>query len=154
MINIIRTDSSNSDFIALIGLLDKYLQIKNGDDDSFFAQFNKIDKIQHVVVAYSNNIPVGCGAIKKYSDNVTEVKRMFVLNEFRGKGIATAVLNELEAWAQELGFSDLILETGNTFYEAIGLYQKKGYKVIPNYGQYEGVEFSVCMQKNIKQEVK
>lgn len=149
MTQIIRTDSSNSDFRNLVTLLDQDLRIRDGDEHTFYAVYNKIDSIAHVVVAYKDDIPVGCGAIKKYSDLVIEIKRMYVLPEYRGKGIAGAVLSNLEAWAVELGFTESILETGKKQPEAIRLYQKSGYTTIPNYGQYQGVENSVCMQKKL-----
>jgi len=149
MTNLVRTNSDNSDFRRLVALLDKDLQIRDGDEHSFYAQFNKIDKIRHVVVAYLGGEAVGCGAIKEYAEGVAEIKRMFVRHERRGQGIAKSILSELETWANELNFSDCILETGLKQPEAIGLYQKNGYATIPNYGQYKGVENSVCMKKTI-----
>jgi GNAT superfamily N-acetyltransferase len=149
MIKIIRTNSDNKEFRKLVNLLDKELSERDGDAHSFYAQYNRIDKIKYVVVAYLNNIPLGCGAIKEYSNDTAEIKRMFVQNEHRGQGIGGIVLRELEAWASELNFSNLILETGKAQPEAIRLYQQSGYSVILNYGQYEGVENSVCMKKTI-----
>lgn len=143
----IRTDSSNKYFIELVYLLDKELQIRDGKEHSFYAQYNKIDKIKNVIVAFSNNAAVGCGAIKEYDKNTMEVKRMFVKDEYRSKGIATQILIELESWTKELGYSKCILETGLKQPEAIHLYKKNNYKVIPNYGQYAGVANSVCMEK-------
>ena len=87
--------------------------------------------------------------IKEYSKETAEVKRMFVPKEYRGQGIGGIVLKELESWAAELNFSDLILETGKAQPEAIRLYGKSGYTVIANYGQYEKVDNSVCMKKSI-----
>jgi len=150
MIKLIRTNSDNKDFRKLVNLLDKELRIRDGDSHSFYAQYNKIDKIKYTVVAYLNNIPVGCGAIKEYSNDTAEVKRMFVQNEHRGLGIGGNILKELETWAAELNFSTLILETGKAQPEAIRLYEKSDYSVIPNYGQYEGIDNSVCMTKTIK----
>ncbi|MDQ2692245.1 MAG: GNAT family N-acetyltransferase, partial [Chloroflexota bacterium] len=92
----------------------------------------------------------GCGAIKEYSPGVVEVKRMYTSPESRGKGVATNVLSELEAWAGELSYGTCILETGKKQPEAIRLYQKNGYKVIPNYGQYAEVENSLCFEKIIR----
>ena len=149
MANLIRTNSDNSDFRELVRLLDEDLQIRDGNMHSFYAQFNKVDKIRYVVVAYENGQAVGCGAIKEYEKGVAEVKRMFVKPEWRGRGIAKRILSELEIWANELNFSECILETGKNQPEAIGLYQKSGYQKIPNYGQYEGIELSVCMRKFI-----
>ena len=150
MIKLKRTNSDNKNFRELVNLLDKELRIRDGDAHSFYAQYNKIDKIKYAVVAYLNNIPVGCGAIKEYSNDTAEAKRMFVQNERRGMGIGGRILAELEAWAGELNFSTLILETGKAQPEAIRLYQKSDYTVIPNYGQYKGIDNSVCMTKSIK----
>lgn len=149
-IKLLRTDSDNADFRELVALLDKELQIRDGDEHSFYAQFNKIDKIQHVVVAYEDGEAVGCGAIKEYAEGVAEIKRMFVRPERRGRGIAKSILSELETWASELNFSECILEIGLKQPEAIALYQKSGYETIPNYGQYSAVENSVCMKKLIR----
>jgi GNAT superfamily N-acetyltransferase len=146
---IIRTNSDHPDFRALVALLDQDLAVRDGEDHAFYQQFNKVDKIKQVVVALLENQAIGCGAIRAYAPDVMEVKRMFVLPEYRGKGIAGAVLSELETWATELGYARCILETGQMQPEAIRLYQKSGYAIIPNYGQYEGVENSVCMEKEL-----
>jgi|SRR6476646_4556122 Acetyltransferases len=150
MLTIIRTNSNDQDFINLVKQLDAYLAVKDGRDHAFYDQYNKLDKIKHVVVAYDNNQPVGCGAIKEYDSNTMEVKRMFTLPECRGKGIATKLLNELEKWTIELGYEKCILETGKRQPEAIALYKKNGYKSIPNYGQYTGMDNSVCFEKEMK----
>jgi GNAT superfamily N-acetyltransferase len=100
-------------------------------------------------VAYEGKEPVACGAIKEFSLELMEVKRMFVHPAHRGKGIAQAVLSELERWAKKLNYTGCVLETGKRQPEAIRLYHKSGYAFIPNYGQYIGVENSVCMQKQL-----
>ncbi len=147
MLTLLRTNASSPDFRELVKLLDADLAIRDGDEHPFFAQFNKLDAIPWMVVAYENGVPVGCGAIKKYADNVVEVKRMFTHPTARGKGIASSVLSELEKWAAELGFASCILETGIRQPEAIALYNKCGYLRIPNYGQYEVSVSSVCFEK-------
>ncbi|WP_306415946.1 GNAT family N-acetyltransferase [Fulvivirga ulvae] len=103
-----------------------------------------------MVVAYENDAPVGCGAIKPHGEDAMEVKRMFVSPAMRGKGIAAKVLDDLEQWAKELGYARCVLETGKKQPEAIGLYKKSGYQVTANYGQYIGVENSICFEKSIK----
>jgi GNAT superfamily N-acetyltransferase len=150
MIKIRRTDSDNQDFIELVKFLDADLAERDGDDHSFYAKFNKIEKIKYVVVAYENDKPVGCGAIKEYSPNTMEIKRMYTSPEGRGKGIATKVLTELEVWAAELFCEKCVLETGKRQPEAIGLYKKNGYTLIPNYGQYAEIENSLCFEKEIR----
>ena len=150
MMHLTRTDSTNKDFISLVKLLDADLAERDGQEHSFYAQFNKIDKINHVVVAYENGSPVGCGAMKEYEPASMEIKRMYTLPGTRGKGIATTVLGELESWAAELGYTNCLLETGKKQPEAIALYQKNNYQLIPNYGQYAGVENSLCFTKQLR----
>ena len=144
-----RTDSTNEDFRALVGLLDLGLKIIDGDQAPFFAQYNKIDKLRHVVVAYDGQLAVGCGAFKENEPGVSEIKRMFFIETQRGKGIAGQVLKELENWAVEEGFQTAILETGNKMTAAIRLYERSGYNRMPNYGQNIGVDSSVCMKKDL-----
>jgi putative acetyltransferase len=150
MIQIIRTNSENKDFIELVKHLDIELAERDGEYHPYYAQFNKIDKIKFVVIAYENEKPVGCGAIKQYEPRTMEIKRMYVLPENRGRGIANKILSELEIWATELAFKKCILETGKKQPEAIRLYQKNGYNLIQNYGQYAQVENSVCFEKKMK----
>ena len=149
MLHLKRTDSSDPDFISLVHLLDADLAIRDGEDHAFYAQYNKVDSIRHVVVAYEEGAPIGCGAFKPFDEHSVEIKRMFVLPELRGQGIAVAVLTELEAWASESGYAKCVLETGKKQPEAIRLYEKSRYETIPNFGQYAGVENSVCMEKII-----
>lgn len=150
MIKIVRTDSGNKDFIELVKHLDADLAIRDGDDHSFYNQFNKIDHIKYVVVVYENNRPLGCGAIKKFDEKTVEIKRVYTSPQSRGKGIATIVLSELEKWATELAYGTCILETGINQPEAIGLYKKNGYELMSNYGQYTGVKNSLCFKKKLK----
>jgi len=149
MNSFIRTSSGNKDFQYLVSLLDKEPAVRDGDEHTFYSQFNKIANIRNVVVFYVDEQAVGAGGFKKYQPGEVEIKRMFVMPEHRGKGIAFQILQELEKWAGELNYSECILETGKKQPEAISLYQKAGYKIIKNYGQYENVENSVCMAKSI-----
>ena len=145
--DIVRTTSENEDFRTLVRALDEELAIRDGDEHSFYAQFNKLDAIKHAVVAYLDGCPVGCGALRPFDDEAVEIKRMFVPLEHRGRGIAKDILNELESWAIELSFKRCVLETGHNQPEAIALYTKSGYARIPNYGHYQGVYNSVCFEK-------
>jgi putative acetyltransferase len=150
MVTLTRTDSSNSDFRTLVAALDRDLAIRDGADHSFFDQYNKIDMIKHVVLAYMDAEAMGCGAIKEYAPGIMEVKRMYVPPEKRGLGIASYVLGELEKWATEMNYKKCILETGLAQPEALRLYKKNAYTIIPNYGQYAGVEKSICFEKVLK----
>lgn len=149
MNNLKRTNSDDIDFINLVVLLDQDLKIRDGEDHTFYNQFNKIDKIKHVIVYYENDIAVGCGAFREKENDIVEIKRMYVKPEYRKRGIAAVVLKELENWAAELNYTYTILETGKKQPEAIALYQKSGYIIIPNYPPYEKMDNSVCMKKTL-----
>jgi putative acetyltransferase len=149
MISIERTTSDNPDFGNLVIQLDAYLRILDGDDHEFYAQFNKTSLLKNALICFENDKAIGIGAYKEFDSETAEIKRMYVLPEYRGKGIAKAILTELENWAKEENYSVSILETGYLQKDAIGLYQKLGYTVTENFGQYIGVDNSVCMKKNI-----
>ena len=147
MVTVKRTTNSDKDFQALIVELDKDLQGRYGAAQQEYDQYNKVSTIDTVVVVYHENKPVGCGCFKEFDDQSVELKRMFVAEDQRGKGIGAGVIKELEDWARELGYKYMVLETGTKQTEAIHLYQKKGYAVTPKYGQYVDMEFSICMKK-------
>ena len=149
MISITRTNSSNPDFINLVRLLDSYLAEKDGDEHLYYSQFNGIDQIKHVVVAYDKQKAVGCGAFKPMDHASAEIKRMYVSPESRGQEIGSKILAELESWAVALDFEKCMLETGTRQPDAIALYKKNGYSVIPNYGPYTTMENSVCFEKKL-----
>ncbi|NOS93683.1 MAG: GNAT family N-acetyltransferase [Cyclobacteriaceae bacterium] len=144
-----RTDITNLDFQHLVKLLDADLAMRDGEDHAFYAPFNTSVNLQAVVVAYENNQPVGCGAFKAFGESQVEIKRMFVLPDFRGRGVALHILQELETWARESSYTTAVLETGKKQPEAIRLYQKAGYHIIANFGPYVNVENSVCMEKHL-----
>jgi GNAT superfamily N-acetyltransferase len=149
MEKIIRADATNPDFLLLIKELNDFLNVIDGEEFDFYFQFNQLEAIKHTIILYIGDLPVACGAIKAYEPGTMEVKRMFTRPEFRGSGHALKVLHELEKWAEEMGYSRCILETGIRQSYAIALYQKAGYAVMPNYGQYKGVENSVCFEKSL-----
>lgn len=149
MISMLRTTSDNKDFGDLVIQLDAYLRILDGEDHAFYAQFNKSNLLKNALVCYENEVAVGIGAYKEYDAETVEIKRMYTLPEYRGKGIAKAIVTELELWAKEEGYQLAILETGYLQKDAIGLYQKLGYEITDNFGQYIGVENSVCMKKSL-----
>lgn len=144
-----RTSSDNNDFQTLVALLDEDLGKRDGDEHAFYAQFNKVQNIKHVIVCYMDDKPIGCGAFRELDETKVEIKRMFVLPECRGHGIGLNILKELELWALETNYTACVLETGKKQPEAISMYQKAGYMMIESYGQYKNVENSVCMMKSI-----
>lgn len=146
---IVRTESNDTDFPYLVALLNRELRERYGALQSVYDQYNHIINLATVVIAYRDDKPAGCGCFKKFDSNTVEIKRMFVKPEERKQGIASGILNELEVWAKEDGYAYAVLETANKQPESIALYQKSGYEVIPNYGQYIGMENSICMRKEL-----
>ncbi|MDT0559522.1 GNAT family N-acetyltransferase [Ichthyenterobacterium sp. W332] len=149
MIRLLRTNSKHKDFIFLVKELDSYLKKTDGDEHAFYNQFNAIDNLNHVVIAYNNNELIACGAFKEFKKDCVEIKRMFTLPKQRGLGIASLILNELELWAKELNYKHSVLETGIRQKEAVKFYKKNSYKIIPNYGQYIGIKNSLCFEKKL-----
>ena len=146
MITLTKTTSDNAEFKKLSSLFDEYLVDIDGEERDFFAFYNNVH-LDYVLLVNEGKEAIGCGAFKKFDDQTAEIKRMFVHPDHRGKGIASLILKELELWAKELHYVDFVLETSPKLEAAIALYKKTGYKIIPNFGQYIGVENSICMKK-------
>lgn len=148
-IEIIRTDATNKDLIELIIHLDEYIRGKDGENHEFYPQYNTLQNVTGVVIAYVNKIAVGCGAFKGFNKNSVEVKRMFAKELYRGKEIAPLILSEIEKWAKELGYNFCVLETGKNMFSAINFYKKNGYSLIENYGHYVEAPNSICFKKKL-----
>ena len=144
------TDGSSLDFMELCHELDDFLnELVGGEENrAEYILYNQLDDIHNVVVTY-DDIPVGSASFKKYDDECAEVKRVFVKEEYRNKGIANELMELLENAAREQGYRYLILESGKPLVAAMALYRKIGYKVIPNYGQYKDMPDSICMKKKL-----
>jgi putative acetyltransferase len=147
--NIKRTNSDDEAFIKLVAELDKDLRSRYDELQNTYDQWNKVPDLDTVVVVCENNEPVGCGCFKPFDEDSVEIKRMFVAEKKRGTGIAKFILEELESWAKELAYKNTVLETGTKNYEALRFYQREGYTITENYGQYIGMETSICMKKRL-----
>lgn len=143
---LLHSNSDHPDFKYLTKLFDEYLVDIDGEQKDFFTHFNN-KYLENVLIVYEDDQVVGCGGYKEHTPNTVEIKRMFVHPEHRKKGIANLILNTIEDWAKQKGYQNFILETSPKLTNAISLYEKKGYKLIPNYDQYIGVENSICMKK-------
>ncbi|MEO8240260.1 MAG: GNAT family N-acetyltransferase, partial [Flavobacterium sp.] len=139
----------NPDFIFLIKTFDAYLWDRYPELKKDYWGNNLIEFNANVFIVYLDEKPVACGCFKKYNKESAELKRMFVLPEARGFGLAQLVIKELEAEVKNQGFEFLILETLHKQIEAINLYQKAGFAIVNNYEPYVGLSNSVCMSKSI-----
>ena len=148
-IKIVKTTSENQDFIFLIETFDAYLWDRYPELKREYWGNNVIEFNTNVFIVFLDEKPVACGCFKKYNAVSVELKRMFVLPEARGFGLAQLVIKELETEAKRQGFTVLILETLYKQIEAISLYQKTGFRIVENYEPYLGLSNSVCMSKSI-----
>lgn len=138
---------------ALVEALDSELLGRYPDEgDGFFGLL-----AEHVtegrgvfLVAYVEGRPVGCGAIRSLDDTCVEVKRMYVVPEARGTGVARRVLAALEAEARSLGRTRIVLETGLRQPEAIALYRRHGYTETDRFGDYPYSPLSVWLGKDLR----
>jgi len=148
---IICTDGCNQDFIMLCHMLDDYLdQIVGCENNRLqYLKYNTLEDIHDVIIAYDKGIPIGCASYKLFKNEIAEVKRVFVKEEYRGKGISKELLNLIEERAKEKGFKKLVLESGTPLIQAMSLYNKSGYVIIENYGQYKCMKNSICMGKTL-----
>jgi len=147
--NLVKTDTAHPDFITFIQLLDAELQVEYGDVQALYTEHNQIGVLQTAMVGTLDETPVACGCFKRVDHQTVELKRMFVRKDHRGNGLSTLLLRALEDWAQELGHSHAILETGTKQWVAMKLYEKAGYEVTEQYEPYVRMETSVCMKKRL-----
>lgn len=146
---IVRTNNSNEDFVNLTIQLDSELNERYGIEQSKYDKHNKIDPIDTVIIGYLEGIPVACGCFKNINNQTIEIKRMYVRKEYRRRGLSIKILQSLEKWGSETGYSRAVLETGKGQPEAIALYNKCGFHKIKNYGPYQNLNNSICMEKPI-----
>lgn len=99
-------DGSNKDFILLSSMLDSYLNNLAGGEENRaeYIPYNQPDDIECVVLVYNGDSPIGCVGFKRYDNESAEVKRVFIKNGYRGKGISRRLMNFLEYKAKEKGY--------------------------------------------------
>lgn len=150
-----KCSGTNEDFVENCQLLDMDLNRRVGRvvKRDKYKQYNQLDEIKEAIVIYVDGKAAGAGGIREYQygdiENATELKRVFVREEFQGKGLGTRLVHELLDWAQELGYKKVILETGELLEESCHVYRKVGFTKIDNYGPYSAMQESLCMMKEL-----
>ncbi|HVF98027.1 MAG TPA: GNAT family N-acetyltransferase [Flavisolibacter sp.] len=148
-----RTTTADEDFQLLVSLLDNELWNELNEDQATYDPYNKVPDIKTAVVICADNQPAACGCFKIYDSETVEIKRMFVQKIYRGRGLSKQILNALEQWAIEKGYSYALLETSVHFKVARRLYETSGYTVVENYPPYTDLAESICMKKHLKTQV-
>jgi GNAT superfamily N-acetyltransferase len=135
---------------ALVDALLDDLAVRYGGRDAFHPDPDSLAPPDGIfVVARVGGVSAGCGGFRRFADGVAEIKRMYVVPEARGRGVARALLADLEARARALGYSSIRLETGTNQPEAMALYQRAGYRTMVPYGHYRESPMSRCFEKDL-----
>jgi len=146
---LILTNGHDPRFAEMCRELDQYLnELVGGEAQrSHYNQYNTPAKVTDVLLLMDGKQAAACGGFKFYEAGTAEIKRVLTRPQYRGRGYARAVMAALEERAIAQGYTRLILETGRMMASAIGLYTAIGFRIIENYGQYKGMEQSVCLEK-------
>lgn len=123
---------------------DDYMLDFLGDDRQCYTRYGEHEQLEQIWAAYSEGISTGCIAYRTKAAGVGEVKRLFVLPEYRGNGIAKKLLNTVECYAKERGCHTLFLDTRITLEPAFSFYRSAGFAVVFQQGLY------VQMEKNLE----
>ena len=145
MISITRADPQ--DFVALLQASDRYMASLYPAESNHMLDVETLRQPQmNFFGAYVDGAPRGCGGFWAHQ-NYVEIKRVFVDPSARGLGLSKALMQTLEEAARALGFRIAKLETGIHQPEALGLYQKLGYRFCEPFGEYKPDPLSVFMEK-------
>ena len=141
------TDGNDQDFQRFYLKTEEYYsQIVGGKKNrTGFIPYNLSESISDVLIAYADGKAVGCAGLKRYSGQDVEIKRVWVEPEWRGKHIATALMDQIEDKARQMGFKRAILQTRPIMPDAVGLYESRGYVLIENYPPYDKLDGAICM---------
>lgn len=142
-------DVTNADLAALVAELDAYFRAGWGEAADHYKQYHTLDGMACAAVAYIEGTPAACGCWRAFDPVTAEIKRMYVRPAYRRQGIAGKIVAALEQHAAASGCHRAVLETGAEMPDAIAFYEKQGYRLVPNYGDFVDDEICVCMEKQI-----
>lgn len=142
-------DIKNADLQMLVGELDKWFQERYGVAYQAYAEHNRLDAVAGAVIAYIDEIPVGCGCWKSFDAVSAELKRIYVRQAYRRSGVAAKLVNTLEQNAAAIGAHRMILATGCDMQHAVAFYETQGYHKIHGFGSYQQDTAVQCMEKSI-----
>ena len=149
MIRIKKVEPTQSEVVDLINQLDKYQESMYPPESNHLDSLDELSKANvDFLAAYSDSKICGIGAVKVLND-YGEIKRLYVPDKYRGRGIAEEIVKELENCLIEKSIFTARLETGVHQLEAIGLYRKLGYSETAPFGDYTEDPLSVFMAKKI-----
>ena len=137
---IVSMNVTDPSVLQLFSEHDDYMIDFLGEDKWCYTRYNENEKIENVWAVYSDNAPVGCIAYRRKSDEVGEVKRLYIRREYRGNGISKKLLDTVECYAREQGCHTLFLDTRITLEPAVSLYRNVGFSIVFQRGLYIQME--------------
>lgn len=144
-IALVRTTTDDPRFRGLGAELDADMARRFSDTSLQLMPHDPVDGLPTAVIALAGDRAIGCGCLRPIEPTTVELKRMFVLAELRGRGIAARLVSALEDWARELGYARVAVEAYVLQRDVIALYRRLGYESIPAFGVYVGMATSVCL---------
>ncbi len=147
-----RAELDSEDAIELIEKLNAELTERYPEEGATHFRLDAAEVVPGrgvFLVVYLDGEPVGCAALRRLDSADAELKRMYVDGCVRGRGYGRMLLTAIEAEANALGVSRIVLETGVRHPEALGLYESAGFGRIEAFGEYVGSLLSVCMAKEL-----
>ena len=141
--------AESQDYAMLAKKLDEYYFELVGDVHLRYAQANLPQNFSCLVVVYEQNTPIACGCWKAVDDQTAEIKRIYVLPEYRRKGAASMIVRALEKDLVQTGRRHIVLETARTTPDSAALYSSLGYQVVDYYGSPAGADNCLCFEKNL-----
>jgi GNAT superfamily N-acetyltransferase len=141
--------ASSPDFRMLAAKLDAYYFELVGDIQNRYAEVNRPENMTALAVVYEAGEPIACGAWKRIDGITAELKRLYVLPEYRRRGAAGSLIAALEADAAAAGIRRMILETAVDTADSHRLYLSAGYRIMDYYGSPAGAENCLCFRKEL-----
>jgi GNAT superfamily N-acetyltransferase len=99
------------------------------------------------IAAWLGDVAVGCGAIREMDPTTAEIQRMYVHRDYRRRQVARTILRHLESEAHRLGYTRVLLETGDRQAAAMALYEASGFHRVPPFGRHASDPTSVCYER-------
>ncbi len=141
--NIVSMKSADKDAINLFSLHDDYMMDFLGDDKWCYTRYSEKENLENIWIMYSDASPIASIAYRRKDDGVGEVKRLYIVNEHRGRGLSKKLLKTVECYAKEQGCNTLFLDTRITLEPAVSVYRSFGFNIVFQQGLY------IQMEKNI-----
>ena len=133
-------DMKSKDVLQLFSEHDDFMLDFLGDDRAIYTRYSERENIERVWIAYREEVPAGYIAYRLKSDGVGEVKRMFIREKYRGRGMSGDLLKTVEQYAREQGCHTLFLDTRITLEPAVSVYRRFGFEIIFQQGLYIQME--------------